>query len=88
MAPGTCTGRGEAPSSPAWTGGKGGKWHVSQAGGNSCLPLGQKVGHTGFGQKPLLATFLEEEFCTVTAVREKDHEGPGHTAGMTEGWGQ
>lgn len=49
--------------------------------GDSHLPLGHKVVHTGFRQKPLLPTFLEEEVCKVTAVRGKDDEATEHRAG-------
>ena len=51
----------------------------------SHLPLSHKVVDAGLRQKPLLATFLEQEVCTVTAVREKDAEGTGHLARMVRG---
>lgn len=55
--------------------------------GGSHLPLGHQVVHTGFRQKPLLPTFLEEEVCKITAVRGKDDEGTGCRAGIPEGAG-
>lgn len=90
MAPVTCNpGRGakgtQQPNADMREGGQG---VPGPAQGSSHLPLGHKVVHTGFRQEALLATFLEQEVCTVAAGREKDDEGTGHPAEVTEGWEQ
>lgn len=46
------------------------------------LPLGYKVGEISFRQKALLVTFLEEEVCTVTAVRENRMREVGTELGL------
>ena len=83
--------REKASSGPGWTRGRWsrGPWASP---GSAHLPLGHEVVHTGLRQKPLLATFLQQEICTVTAVREKDDGGWDTTslepvAGITGWWG-